>query len=223
MPGANGADGMTTTALSPPRMALAVPLVFDRVRTQVATGPDGPFRLAIAPFTADGMRAISGKPTVCAPHPQKVRGSGDSATKRVRLVVAPLPGKTTGTEERGMPGLMPRSTSSVPPEFHRPFVGFGGLEHMPNPALVSDERSRPIAWNGPVIHRSMWLRAVADPLLETATLPLLPAWSPSAVYPGVPGASSWAMSFSSIQHEWFRAPADHHGFSVTGASPDWAR
>jgi hypothetical protein len=39
----------------------------------------------------------------------------------------------------------------------------------------------PMAWNGADIHRSMWLRAVADALLETATLPLLPAWSPSVV------------------------------------------
>ncbi len=38
-----------------------------------------------------------------------------------------------------------------------------------------------MAWNGPDIHRLMWLRAVADALLETATLPLLPAWSPSEV------------------------------------------
>ncbi|CAB4851795.1 unannotated protein [freshwater metagenome] len=39
----------------------------------------------------------------------------------------------------------------------------------------------PIAWNGPVIHSSMWLRAVAPRALLTATLPLLPAMSPLLV------------------------------------------
>ena len=56
----------------------------------------------------------------------------------------------------------------------------------------------PIVWNGPVIHRSMWLRAEALTELLTATLPLLPAMSPPLVYPGLPGISSWVMPFWSM-------------------------
>ena len=50
--------------------------------------------------------------------------------------------------------------------------------HMPKPLVRRLWRRMPIAWNGPVIHRSMWLRAEAVTELLTATLPLLPAMSP---------------------------------------------
>ena len=38
-----------------------------------------------------------------------------------------------------------------------------------------------MAWNGPVIQSSMWLRGEAVTELLTATLPLLPAMSPPGV------------------------------------------
>ncbi len=56
----------------------------------------------------------------------------------------------------------------------------------------------PIAWNGPVIQRSMWLRAFALTELLTATLPLLPAVSPPEVKPALPGISSCEMPFCSM-------------------------
>ncbi len=172
---------MTNTALSPLRMALAVPLVFPLWSTQVGIGPFGPLSVALAALTADGMSAMSGSPTDWPPQPQNVRGSGDSATNRVRLVVEPLPGNTTGAAGFGAPQLLPRTTSSVPADFHDVAVGFGGLAHRPNPVCVSEERRMPMAWNGPDIQRSMWLRADAFELLDTATLPLLPASSPAVV------------------------------------------
>ncbi len=181
MPVANGADGTTTTALSPPRIELAVPLVFDLCRTHVLSGPLGPVSVADAVVTVEGIIAINGRPTVWPPHPQNVRGSGDSAMNRVIEVVAPLPGNTTGVDGLGVPQRFPRTTSSVAAERHWVLVGFGGLEHRPNAACCSEGRRMPIAWNGPDIHRSMCPRAVAEGLLDTATLPLLPAWSPSAV------------------------------------------
>jgi hypothetical protein len=53
--------------------------------------------------------------------------------------------------------------------------------HLPKPTVRSAGRTTPMAWKGPVIQRSMWLRAALPNALDTATLPLLPAWSPSAV------------------------------------------
>ena len=158
-----------------------MPDVLVLVRTQVGTGPLGPVRVATAPLSADGIKAISGRPTVRPPHPQNVRGSGDSAMKRVRLVVEPSPGNTTGEVGFGAALSMPRTTSSVAAERHCVLVGFGGLAHMPNPALRNDGRSTPMAWNGPVIQRSTWDRTVAPASLDTATLPLLPAVSPLVV------------------------------------------
>ena len=55
------------------------------------------------------------------------------------------------------------------------------LAHLPQPTVFRLWRRTPIAWNGPVIQRSMWLREVALNALLTATLPLLPAMSPFAV------------------------------------------
>ena len=55
-----------------------------------------PTRDAVALVTVDGIIAIKGSPTLWPPQPQNVRGSGDSATNRVMLVVAPLPGNTMG-------------------------------------------------------------------------------------------------------------------------------
>ena len=155
--------------------------MFDLVSTQVGTGPEGPTSVAVAAVTFDGIMAIRGSPTVWLPQPQNVRGSGDSATNRVRLVVAPFPGNTTGDADFGAAQLLPRATSSVAADIHWVFDGFGGLAHVPKATWASEARRIPMAWKGPVIHRSMWLRGVADGLLDTATLPLLPASSPSTV------------------------------------------
>ncbi len=92
--------------------------------------------------------------------------------------MAPRPGKTVAVVGVGLCELMPRSTSSVPPECHGLVAASA---QIPKPLVASLGRRMPIAWNGPVIHRSMWLRAVADELLLTATLPLLPAVSPPGV------------------------------------------
>ena len=95
--------------------------------------------------------------------------------KRVMEVVAPLPGNTPGVDGFDAPHWFPRTTSRVAADRHCVFVGFGGLAHRPKAACCSDGRRMPIAWNGPDIHRSMWPRAVVEALLDTATLPLLPA------------------------------------------------
>ena len=132
-PGASGAAGTTTTALSPPRIELATPEVLDLVSTHVGIGPLGPSRVATAPLCGDGRSAISGRPTLWPLQPQKVRGSGDSATKRVRLVVAPSPGKKTGAVGFAAAPSMPRTTSRVAAERHLVLVGLGGLAHIPKP------------------------------------------------------------------------------------------
>src|SRR6056297_831247 len=160
VPVVNGAAGTTTTALSPPSTARAVPEVFAACRTQVGIGPAGPRRVAPAVVTFDGIIAISGNPTLRPPHPQNVRGSGVSAMKRVMLVVAPSPGNTIGVAGRGAPGLLPRRTSSVAAEFHLVLDSAGGLAHMPKAACWRVGLRIPIAWNGPLIQRSMWLRGV---------------------------------------------------------------
>ncbi len=97
----------------------------------MGTGPFGPTSVAVAVVTTAGIIAMSGRPTCCPLHPQNVRGSGDSATKRVIEVVAPLPGNTIGVEGVCASHRLPRTTSSVAPERHRVFDGFGGLAHMP--------------------------------------------------------------------------------------------
>ena len=98
-----------------------------------------------------------------------------SVTNEWTGTVAPLPGNTVGVDGRGELSS-PRSTSSVAAECH----GVGVLleTHMPKPLVRRLWRRMPMAWNGPVIHRSMWLRAEAVTELLTATLPLLPAMSP---------------------------------------------
>ena len=69
-------------------------------------------------------------------------------------------------------------TSRVAPECH---VGVEVKSHLPKPVDCRLGRSTPIAWKGPLIHSSIWLRALVLIWLETATLPLLPATSPSGV------------------------------------------
>ena len=134
--------GTTTTALSPPRIDFATPLVFDLVSTHVPTGPLGPLRVALADDTDDGISAMRGSPTTLPLQPQKVRGSGDSAMNRVRRVVAPSPGNTTGTVGSGMPQSFPRITSRVPADFH------GAVEvfvQSPNPVDCRLLRRTPTA------------------------------------------------------------------------------
>ncbi|TPW13885.1 MAG: hypothetical protein FD127_1751 [Acidimicrobiaceae bacterium] len=134
-----------------------MPLVFSREIAHVCNGPDGP--VIVAPtllFTASGIIAITGNP---APplHPQNDSGSGDSTMKRSRLVVDPLPGKRIGSL-RGEGGTSPRITSSVAPDRHGEVAW---LSHLPKPVVARFGRSTPMAWNGPVIQSSMWLRADA--------------------------------------------------------------
>ncbi len=86
---------------------------------------------------------------------------------------------------------MPLITSSVAPD--RQPVEVDVRSHLPKPALRRLWRRMPMAWNGPVIHSSMWLRADVPKAVLTATLPLLPARSPLRCSPGSPGTSSWLM------------------------------
>ncbi len=151
-----------------------MPVVLAPCSTHVATGPFGPVIDAPADDTPAGIRARSGSPTLWPDHPQNVRGSGDSATNRVRLVVAPLPGNTIGVDGRP-PGARPRITSSVAADRHVVVDGLVAVEHCPYDACVRFARRMPTAWNGPDIHRSMLPFAVVASTLETATLALLPA------------------------------------------------
>ena len=161
----------------------------------MSIGPLGPTIVELADVTSLGIIAISGSPALPV-HPHRVTGLGDSTMNALSGTVAPSPGKTIGVLGRGRLASMPRMTSSVAPDRH--CVGVFSWFESPKPLLVRLWRRMPIAWNGPVIHRSMWLRAVAEIELETATLPLFPALSPPSVYPGRPGISSWLIPFWSM-------------------------
>src|SRR3954470_3735473 len=165
-----------TPALSPCRICCATPVVFAADSTQTSMGPEGPTSVADAPLAASGIIAMIGRPTAPV-QLQNVSGLGVSATNRVRFVVVPSPGNRIGFGGRGEEPR-PRSTSSVAPLCH---VGVESRSHLPKPVVCRLGRRTPIAWNGPLIHSSTWLRALVLIWLETATLPLLPAASPSGV------------------------------------------
>src|SRR3954447_7168531 len=170
---------MTITALSPSRIARAVPSeTLPLSNVHVWIGPFGPVSVELATVTSLGIIAISGRPAGAPVQPHMSSGLGDSTTKDVSGTVAPLPGNTIGVAGRVADESRPRSTSSVPAECH---FGVLGSTHRPNPADTRFGRRIPIVWNGPVIQRSMWLRAEALTELLTATLPLLPAISPPVV------------------------------------------
>ena len=81
-----------------------------------------------------------------------------------------------------------------------------------------------MAWKGPVIQSSTCERADAAAFVLTATLPLFPARSPSAVHHGPPSTSSCVIVlFSDMYREWLYAPALQAGTSVTDGRPDMAR
>ncbi len=168
--------GTMTTALFPARICWATPVVLAADSTQTSIGPFGPVNDAVGAVAVSGIMAMIGSPAE-PDHPQNVNGFGDSTTKRSRLVVAPFPGKTIGAARCGAEPK-PRMTSRVAPECH---VGVSARSHLPNPVDCRFGRNTPIAWNGPLIHSSMWLRALVLITLETATFPLLPASSPSGV------------------------------------------
>src|SRR4029078_10937563 len=182
-----------TTALSPCRSCWATPLVFAAESTHVSIGPPGPTRVADAPLAASGIIAMIGRPAAPV-QLQKFNGVGDSAMKRLRFVVVPSPGKRIGKEGRG-DEPRPRITSRVAPLCQ---VGVESRSHFPKPVRCRLGRNTPIAWNGPVLHSSTWLRALVLIWLETATLPLLPARSPSGVWPRQPGPAPCEIPLNSM-------------------------
>src|SRR4051812_40527777 len=155
---------MITIALSPSRIDLAVGSeTFPLWSTQVWIGPDGPESVASAVVTSVGIRARIGRPAApCQLH--IVIGLGDSVTNVLSGTVAPLPGNKVGVAGRGVESS-PRTTSRVAPECHG--VGVSANAQPPKPVVRRLCRRMPMAWNGPVIQRSMWLRGVA--LIELLT------------------------------------------------------
>ena len=170
---------MTITALSPSRIDLGgavetLPLcstqVCDRARRAGQRGVRG--RDVVGHH---GDQRQSGRRRV---QPHIVSGFGDSVTNECSGTVAPLPGNTVAVVGRGV-GVEP--AEHVERSGGVPRVGVLLEAHIPNPLVRRLWRRMPMAWNGPVIHRSMWLRGDALTELLTATLPLLPAMSPPVV------------------------------------------
>src|SRR5215207_5795546 len=117
VPSARGSRGITTTALSPSRIALPVlSATLPLCSTHVAIGPLGPLSEALAEVTSVGIMAINGSPALPV-QPHIVRGFGNSVTNECSGTVERFPGKTVGVDGRGVESS-PRSTSSVPPERH---------------------------------------------------------------------------------------------------------
>ncbi len=101
VPSTSTSRGITTTALSPSRIARAVASadVLPACSAQVGTGPFGPVIVAFADVTSSGIIAIRGSPALPV-QPHNVMGFGNSVMKLCRGTVAPSPGKTIGVEGR---------------------------------------------------------------------------------------------------------------------------
>ena len=106
-------------------------------------------------MTSLGIIAISGSPAAPV-QPHIVSGLGDSVMNECSGTVAPLPGNTIGVD-----GPRRRGRARAARRACRPSASGGvSLEiAQPNPDVRRLWRRMPIAWNGPVIQSSMWLRA----------------------------------------------------------------